>query len=76
MNILKDEDELNCGSFSKSLFKFVPSIEEVGDKEVGADVVVVVVETCEADDGVILFSTYFNLCKYKFRIFCHGNLFF
>lgn len=60
--------------FSKSDFKLVPKID-VGESEVGA-VVVVVVETCEADEGVILFNTYFSLCKYRFRIFCHGNLFF
>ena len=52
----------------------------VGDSEVDVVavmlevVVVVVVDTWDAADGVILFKTYFSLCKYRFRIFGHGNL--
>ena len=49
-------------------FTTLPSVVVVGDEDnVAVMLVVVVVEvvvdTREADDGVMLFNTYFSLCK-------------
>ena len=47
---------------------------DVGEDDSVAEAVTVVVDTWDAEEGVMLFNTYFSLCKYRFLIFCHGNL--